>query len=277
MDVSQMINYHRMNRADITIAALEVPAEEASRFGVFSVDDESRVVGFAEKPDQPETIPGRETCFASMGNYIFSTRKLIEVLLEGKKHHEDLDFGKHVIPMMLENNDRVFAYNFNDNVIPGMKAEERGYWKDVGTIDSYYEANMDLINVSPQLNLYNYKWPILTNQGNYPPAKTVFEDDTRRGENIASYVCAGCITSGSTVRRSIIGPLSKINSYSLVEDSILFENVTIGRHVKIRKSIIDKNVVITDGTVIGYDLEEDRRRGFTVTESGIVVVPRKDR
>jgi glucose-1-phosphate adenylyltransferase len=212
-----------------------------------------------------------------MGNYIFPTRKLIEVLLEGKKRHEDLDFGKHVIPMMLEKGDRVFAYNFNDNVIPGMKAEERGYWKDVGTIDSYYEANMDLINVSPQLNLYNYRWPILTNQGNYPPAKTVFDEEGRRGVNIDSYVCAGCITSGSIVRRSILGPLTKINSYCLVEDSILFENVTVGRHVKIRKAIIDKNVVIPDGSVIGYNLEDDLAKGYTVTESGIVVVPRKDK
>ena len=277
MDVSQMINYHRMNRADITIAGLEVPIADAVRFGVFSVDDDFRVTGFAEKPEEPETIPGRDTCLASMGNYIFSTRKLIEVLLEGKKKHEDLDFGKHVIPMMLASADRVFAYNFNDNLIPGMKAEERGYWKDVGTIESYYEANMDLINVSPQLNLYNYRWPILTNQGNLPPAKTVFDDGERRGQNIDSYVCAGCITSGSTVRRSIIGPRSKINSYSLVEDSILFENVTIGRHVKIRKTIIDKDVVIADGSSIGYDFEEDRRRGYTVTDSGIVVVPRKDR
>jgi glucose-1-phosphate adenylyltransferase len=277
MDIGQMINYHRMNRADITIAALEVPVEEAKRFGVFSVDDDSRVTAFAEKPETPETIPGRTTCFASMGNYIFPTKKLIEVLLEGKKRHEDLDFGKHVIPMMLAKGDRVFAYNFNDNLIPGMKAEERGYWKDVGTIDSYYEANMDLIHVSPQLNLYNYKWPILTNQGNLPPAKTVFDDDDRRGQNIDSYVCAGCITSGSTVRRSIIGPLCKINSYSLVEDSILFENVNVGRHAKIRKTIIDKGVVIPDGTVIGYDHEADRRMGYTVTESGIVVVPRKDR
>jgi glucose-1-phosphate adenylyltransferase len=277
MDIGQMINSHRMNRADITIAALEVPVEEAKRFGVFSVDDDSRVTAFTEKPETPETIPGRSTCFASMGNYIFPTKKLIEVLLEGKKRHEDLDFGKHVIPMMLEKGDRVFAYNFNDNLIPGMKAEERGYWKDVGTIDSYYEANMDLIHVSPQLNLYNYKWPILTNQGNLPPAKTVFDDDERRGQNIDSYVCAGCITSGSTVRRSIIGPLCKINSYSLVEDSILFENVNIGRHARIRKTIIDKGVVIPDGTTIGYDHEADRRRGYTVTESGIVVVPRKDR
>jgi glucose-1-phosphate adenylyltransferase len=235
------------------------------------------VTGFAEKPAQPERIPGRETCYASMGNYIFSTKTLIEVLLEGKELHTDLDFGKHVIPMMLERGDRVFAYNFNDNVIPGMKAEERGYWKDVGTIESYYEANMDLIKVSPQLNLYNYKWPILTNQGNLPPAKTVFDEDGRRGVNIDSYVCAGCITSGSIVRRSILGPLCKINSYSLVEDSILFENVNVGRHAKIKKAIIDKNVVIADGSVIGYDHEEDRRRGYTVTESGIVVVPRKDK
>ena len=277
MDITQMINFHRKNKADITIAALEVPVVEASRFGIFSVDEESRVNGFAEKPVVPERIPGRETCYASMGNYIFPTRKLIEVLQEAKKSHADLDFGKHVIPMMLTNGDRVFTYNFNDNVTPGMREEERGYWRDVGTLDSYYEANMDLINVSPQLNLYNYEWPILTNQGNLPPAKTVFDDDDRRGQNIDSYVCAGCITSGGTVRRSIIGPRCKINSYSLVEDSILFENVTVGRNVKIRKTIIDKNVVIPDGSTIGYNQEADRSHGYTVTESGIVVVPHQEK
>lgn len=275
MDLTQMIAAHRMNRADITISALEVPRDEARRFGVFTVDEDFRVLSFAEKPTDPETIPGRDTCFASMGNYIFSTRKLIEVLQEGKKRFTDLDFGKHIIPMMLERGDRVFTYNFNDNIIPGMRSEERGYWRDVGTIDSYYEANMDLIHVSPKLNLYNYKWPILTNQGNLPPAKTVFDDDDRRGVNIDSYVCAGCITSGGTVRRSILGPLCRINSYSLVEDSILFENVNVGRHVKIRRAIIDKNVVIPEGTTIGYDHTEDRARGYTVTESGIVVVPRQ--
>jgi len=277
MDITQMIASHRMNRADITISAIEVTAEEASRFGIFSVDDDFRVTGFAEKPTEPERIPGRETCFASMGNYIFSTKKLIEVLQEGKKHHRDLDFGKHVIPMMLASGNRVFAYNFNDNVIPGMRAEERGYWKDVGTLDAYYEANMDLVKVSPQLNLYNYRWPILTNQGNLPPAKTVFDDDDRRGQNIDSYVCGGCITSGSLVTRSILGPMCRINSYSLVEDSILFENVIVGRHAKIRKAIIDKNVTVPDGTLIGYDHDADRRRGYTVTESGIVVVPRPDK
>ena len=276
MDISQMIDYHRRNRADLTLAALEVPAEEAKRFGVFSVDDDYRVTAFAEKPSHPQTIPGRDTCFASMGNYIFSTKKLIEVLQEGKKLHEDLDFGKHVIPMMLENRDKVFAYNFNDNLIPGMRAEEKGYWKDVGTIESYYEANMDLIHVSPQLNLYNYKWPILTNQGNLPPAKTIFDEDERRGLNIDSYVCAGCVTSGGTVKRSILGPRCKVNSYSLVEDSILFENVTIGRNAKIKRTIIDKNITIPDGAEIGYDHDEDRRRGFRVTESGIVVVSNVD-
>ncbi len=277
MDIRQMVAAHRANRADITIASLEVPVEEAKRFGVFSVDDDNRVTAFTEKPDNPETIPGRETCFASMGNYIFSTKKLIEVLLEGKKSHSDLDFGKHVIPMMLAQGDKIFAYNFNDNLIPGMKAEERGYWRDVGTLDSYYDANMDLINVSPQLNLYNYKWPILANQGNFPPAKTVFDDDNRRGVNIDSYVCAGCINSGGTVRRSLLGPLSKVNSFSLVEDSILGENVTIGRNAKIRKAIIDKNVVIADGEEVGYNHEEDKAKGYTITESGIVVVPRKDK
>ena len=275
MDVSQMIGYHIMNRADITVAALEVTVEDASRFGIFAVDEDFRVTSFEEKPSQPKRIPERETCFASMGNYIFSTRKLIEVLKEGKKKHADLDFGKHVIPMMLDNNDRVFTYNFMDNMISGMKPEDRGSWKDVGTIESYYEANMDLVNVAPQLNLYNYRWPILTNQGNLPPAKTVFDEDGRRGENISSYVCGGCITSGSTVRRSIVGPRCKINSFSLVEDSILFNNVEIGRHVKIKRAIIDEDLKIPEGTEIGYDHAADRARGYTVTDSGIVIVTRQ--
>jgi glucose-1-phosphate adenylyltransferase len=275
MDICQMINHHRDSGADITISAIEVPAEEAKRFGVLSVDQASRVTAFEEKPANPKSISGRETCYASMGNYIFSTKKLIEVLLKAKKMYNDLDFGKHVIPMMLSQGDRVFAYDFNKNVIPGMKAEERGYWKDVGTIDAYYSANMDLIKAEPQLDLYNYSWPILTNQGNLPPAKTVF-DGEYRGQNLDSYVCGGCITSGATVRRSIIGPLGRINSHSLVEDCILFENVSIGRHCKIKKTIFDKGVVVQDGTVIGYNREEDLGRGYTVTDSGIVVVPRRD-
>ncbi len=272
MDIRQMVEFHRLNDADITIAALEVPRAEARRFGVFSVDDEARIIAFAEKPDDPAPIPGRDTCFCSMGNYIFNREKLISILKEGKQLYSDLDFGKHVIPMMLAHSDRVFAYNFNDNLIPDMQPQEAGYWKDVGTLDSYYETNMDLIHVLPQLNLYNYRWPILTNQGNWPPAKTVFDDEGRRGQNIDSYVCGGCITSGGTVRRSILGPCCRVNSFSLVEDCILGENVSIGRHARIRRAIIDDGISIPDEAVIGYDHEEDRRRGYTVTESGIVVI-----
>ena len=272
MDISQMMEYHRMNRADLTVAALEVSSEDAARFGVLSVDEDLKVTSFVEKPQHPPCIPGRQSCFASMGNYIFSTKKLVDILQEGKRHHEDLDFGKHIIPMMLERGDKIFAYSFFDNNVPGMEPNERGYWKDVGTIDTYYEANMDLISVSPQLNLYHLSWPILTNQGNLPPAKTIFDEESRRGVNISSLVCGGCITSGGMVRRSIIGPCSKVNSYALVEDSILFDNVQVGRHAKIRKAIIDENIVIPEGMEIGYDHEEDQLLGCIVTASGVVVV-----
>ena len=272
MDVSQMFQYHRMNKADLTIAVLEVSPEEAKRFGIMKVDEDFRVNAFVEKPTKPCTIPGRKTCFASMGNYIFSRDKLIDLLHKGKKMYEDLDFGKHIIPMMLEAKDKVYAYSFFDNSIPGMEPHERGYWRDVGAIDTYYEANMDLISVTPQLNLYNYQWPILTNQGNLPPAKTVFDSEGRRGQNLDSLVCGGCVTSGSIVRRSILGPSCRVNSYAKVEDSILFENVEIGRHTKIKKAIIDEGICIPEGMKIGYDLEEDRERGCLVTDSGIVVV-----
>ena len=272
MDISQMISNHILNEADITMAVLEISCEEARRFGICSVDEDFRVHAFTEKPQVPAAIPNRKTCLASMGNYVFSTKKLIEVLKKGRRRHTDLDFGKHVIPMMLEDGARVFAYNFIDNEIPGAGPAEKGYWKDVGTIDSYYNANMDLINIDPQLNLYNYRWPIITNQGNFPPATTVFDEDGRRGQSLNSYVCGGCIISGSTVRRSIIGPCCRINSYSLIEDSILFDHVEIGRHVQIKRAIINENIAIPEGAQIGYDHEADRKKGYLVTASGIVIV-----
>jgi len=272
MDISQMVEYHRRNKADLTIAVLEVPKDEASRFGIMTVDENFRVQAFEEKPACPVTIPGRPTCCSSMGNYIFSKGKLMDLLKRGKQKYQDLDFGKHIIPMMLEAQDKVYAYSFYDNSIPAMEPHERGYWRDVGAIDSYYEANMDLISVTPQLNLYNYQWPILTNQGNLPPAKTVFDSEGRRGHNLDSLVCGGCVTSGSVVRRSILGPSCRVNSYASVEDSILFDNVDIGRKAKIRKAIIDEGIVIPEGMEIGFDHEQDRERGCMITESGIVVV-----
>ena len=272
MDIRQMIGFHAVSRADITIAALEVTRAEARRFGVFEVDRHGKVLTFAEKPTEPKMIPGSEMCFASMGNYIFSREKLISVIKRGMKLYTDLDFGKHVIPMMLEEGDRVFAYNFNDNLIPDMTPEEKGYWKDVGTLDSYYEANMDLIAVSPQLNLYNDKWPIMTKPSNQPPAKTVFDGDDRRGQSLDSYISGGCVISGGTVRRSILSPQCRINSYSLVEDSILLKGVWVGRNAKIKRAIIDEGVQIPDGSLIGYDHDADRQAGHTVTEQGIVVV-----
>lgn len=272
MDISQMVEYHRMNKADLTIAVLEVPKEEASQFGIMTVDENFRVQAFEEKPACPATIPGRPTCCSSMGNYIFSKSKLMDLLKRGKQQYEDLDFGKHIIPMMLDARDKVYAYSFFDNTIPAMEPHERGYWRDVGAIDTYYEANMDLISVTPQLNLYNYQWPILTNQGNLPPAKTVFDSEGRRGHNLDSLVCGGCVTSGSVVRRSILGPSCRVNSYASVEDSILFDNVQIGRKAKIRKAIIDEGIVIPEGMEIGFDHEEDRLRGCMITEAGVVVV-----
>ena len=275
MNYRHMFDWHHKRRADVTVASSQVSPQEADRFGVLEMDAEFRVRGFEEKPSIERAGRSRfnpELCSASMGIYLFSTPVLVEALLEDAEDtRSSHDFGRDILPKLIDRR-RVVAYDFIDE-----NKKEVRYWRDVGTIDSYYEANMDLVNVSPQLNLYNYKWPILTNQGNLPPAKTVFDDDDRRGQNIDSYVCAGCITSGSTVRRSILGPLCKVNSYSLVEDSILFENVTVGRHVKIRKTIIDRNVVIPDGTTIGYDLEADQANGYTVTDSGIVVVPRKDK
>lgn len=272
MDIRQMLAQHRQTNADLTIAAIEVPAVEAPRFGILEVNDESRLLAFQEKPASPALIPGRDVAYASMGNYIFNVKKLVEVLKEAKALYENLDFGQHVIPMMLGNSDRVFAYNFMTNEVPGMTPEEVGYWRDVGTLDSYFESNMDLIHVTPQLNLYNQQWPIMTHQGNFPPAKTVFDYDGRRGQALDSYVCGGSIISGGTARRSILGSNCVLHSYCEVSDSILFDGVEVGRGATLHRTIVDKGVCLPEGIQIGVDLDHDRTRGFTVTDSGIVVV-----
>jgi len=235
-----------------------------------------RVTSFIEKPQSPPLVPGRNTCFASMGNYIFSAKRLIEVLKKGKKLYKDLDFGKHIIPMMLEGGDRVFAYSFFDNSIPEMEPNERGYWKDVGTIDTYYEANMDLVSVTPECNLYSHNWPVHTVYSPFPPSKMVFSgghDGKRIGMVLDSIICGGAIVSGGRVVRSIVSPNVRVNSYAEVEDSILMEAVEIGRNCRIRNTIIDKYVKIPSGTVIGFDAEEDANR-FDISPGGIVAVPK---
>ena len=269
MDYSEMFRFHQEKNADATVAALEIPRATASSFGVVEVDKDYRVIGFEEKPKSPKPIPGRsDVAFASMGVYLFNTKKAIEHLEFDALRDTAHDFGKNIIPHMMKT-DKVYAYNFEDE---NKKAAK--YWRDVGTIDAYWEANMDLVSVDPLLNLYDKAWPIRTYQGQNPPAKFVFaqqEKGGRLGMALDSIVAHGCIISGGQVHNSVLSPNVRVNSYSEVHDSILMENVEIGRHCRIRKAIIDKDVTIPPGNEIGYNLEEDKKR-YEVTPSGIVVI-----
>ncbi|MFO0923383.1 MAG: glucose-1-phosphate adenylyltransferase [Pirellulales bacterium] len=279
MNYRSMVEYHVQNNADLTIGALRVDRESAKQFGVMQVDSDHRIVGFQEKPAQPRTIPGDDHhCLASMGIYIFSTRFLFEQLCKDatdpKSHH---DFGKNIIPSIIDDH-RVFAFPFRDE-----NRKNDAYWRDVGTLDAYFEANMDLIGVDPCLNLYDEDWPVRTLQPNLPPPKFVFgshadsrSDGQRVGMALDSIVCAGTIVSGGRVERSILSPRVRVNSYASVTDSILFEGVEVGRHAKIRKAIIDKGVRIPPGMQIGYDLELDRKRGFTISPQGVVVIAKHE-
>jgi glucose-1-phosphate adenylyltransferase len=271
MDYAKMLEFHDAKRADMTVGALEIGRRDAHRFGVLQVDEMDRVIGFEEKPAEPKPLPGKEdTCFGSMGIYVFNKEVLLEVLNGTADEKRLPDFGKHVIPLMLDSH-QVYAYNFIDE-----NKKEAQYWKDVGTIDAYFEANMDLVSVSPIFNLYDPEWPIRTYQPQHPPAKFVFAQEYvggRMGVALDSMVCGGCIVSGGRVRRSILSPRVRVNSFAHVEDSILFDGVDVGRHSRIRRAIIDKYVQIPPRTEIGYDLEKDRKL-FTVTESGIVVIPK---
>jgi glucose-1-phosphate adenylyltransferase len=277
MDVQQMLDFHLDKKADLTVAAIPIPVSEASEFGIIEVDHEGRMIGFVEKPkSNPKTVPGDPTrCLASMGNYLFTTDVLVQEIVRDAGDQESAhDFGKSIVASMYARK-RVFVYDFATNVVPGQSARERGYWRDVGSLDAYYQCNMDLVDVDPVFSLYNDQWPIFTIQYNYPPAKFVFanEKEGRVGRATDTLVSEGCIVSGGSVNRCIMSPKVRVNSYAHVEGSILFENVTIGRHCRIRRAIIDKHVEIPPGTSIGYDLEEDRKR-FHVTESGIVVIPK---
>jgi glucose-1-phosphate adenylyltransferase len=275
MDYLRMVEFHKERRADVTVAALRAPREQSRQFGVMQVDAESRIVGFQEKPAVPHTIPGDEDhILASMGIYVFPARLLFEQLcLDATRPGSRHDFGYNIIPSLVESH-RVFAFPFLDE-----NRKREAYWRDVGTVDAYFEANMDLVSVDPQLNLYDEHWPIRSYLPSLPSPKFVFAGEghhARRGQALDSVVGLGSIISGGTVERSILGFNVRVNSYARVEDSIVFEGVDIGRHAKIRRAIIDKGVRIPAGVEIGYDLEQDRARGFTVSEGGVVVIAKAD-
>lgn len=277
MDVSQMLDYHKENGADLSISAIPIPISEAHEFGIIEVDDDWRLINFVEKPkDKPKSIPGNpDMCLASMGNYIFNKNILLEALNRDEEIKESShDFGKNVIPMLLKDGKKIYIYNFSDNSFPGMTDTERGYWRDVGSIDAYWQANMDLLAYDPELNLYSQDWPLRTFNYNYPPAKFIWEEGERVGMATNSMVSEGCVVSGGGLSRCVLSPKVKVNSYSQISESILMENVEIGRHSKIKKAIIDKNVIVPPNTRIGFNHEEDIKRGFHVSPNGVTVVPK---
>jgi glucose-1-phosphate adenylyltransferase len=274
MDYSKMYQFHLDNKADVTVSAIDVPVETGGNFGIIQVDQSQRIIGFEEKPDRPKPIPGDPgRCLASMGIYIFNAKIMYEKLeADARDSSSAHDFGKNIIPSMIRDY-RVFCYVFQDE-----NKKESKYWRDVGTIDSYWEANMDLVNVTPQFNLYDSDWPIRTLHSEAPPPKFVFaqtdEEGGRRGVALDSIVSPGGIVSGGHVEASVLGPDVRIHSFSYVFESILFDRVNIGRHCRIRRAIIDKGVIVPEGTVIGYDPEEDKRRFQYISPGGIVVIPK---
>lgn len=276
MNYHDMLLFHIEKKADVTVGALPVPLETAAgQFGVIEIDKDSRIVGFEEKPASPRPIPGDENrCLASMGIYVFSAPFMYEQLCQNAARPDaGHDFGHDVIPSIIDSH-RVVAFSFRD---ANRKAEP--YWRDVGTLDAYYDANMELIQVDPLLNVYDQTWPIRTVHPNLPPPKTVFADrgpGGRCGQALDSVVCPGTIISGGLVERTIVGHACRINSYAVIEDSILFDGVDVGRHAMIRRAIIDKGVSIPPGVQIGYDHDEDRQRGFVVSEGGVVVIAKTE-
>jgi len=271
MDYRQMFDFHKENKADLTMGVIEVPKEKAGEFGVCEVDKNSRVKNLIEKPKkQIGNISGGKFVYASMGIYIFNTEILEKILEKDSKDEKSShDFAKNIIPIMLSSSN-VYAFNFKD-----AESSQPKYWKDVGSIDAYFEANMDLIQVVPPMNLYDKEWPFRTYQEQYGPAKSVWaeEDSDRIGMALNSIISNGCIISGGKVKSSILSPDVRINSFSEVSDSILMEGVDVGRYAKVRRTIIDKDVKVPQKMEIGYNLKEDKKR-FTVTESGIVVIPK---
>ncbi len=269
MDYGPFLAMHAETEADMTVSCVEMTCEEASgQFGVMTVNEDGRVIAFDEKPEKPNSIPGKPgICLASMGNYIFNTEFLYEQVIKdadtpGTKH----DFGRNIIPAII-NDYQVYAYPFRDP-----DSGKQAYWRDVGTLDAFWEANMELVSVTPQLNLYDTDWPILTLQSQAPPAKFVFDESDRRGAAVQSMVSGGCVVSGAEIRGSLLFSHCEVNSFSSVSDSVILPDVSIGRNCRIHNSIIDAGATIADGTVIGEDHDDDRKRGFRITEAGRTLV-----
>ena len=276
MDIQQMVAFHVEKGATATVAALPVRTSEAHRFGCISVDENGRMIDFIEKPAHPPQIPGRPgLTLASMGNYLFDRDVLVrEATMDAARLDSRHDFGLDLIPE-LHKREPVYVYDFRSNMVPGEAEGARGFWVDIGTVEAYFNASMDLVSVSPTLNLYNQRWPIRSFGTDAPPAKFVFADQLSKRIGIAtdSMVCEGCIISGGHIERSLLSPWVRLNSFAHVSECILFEGVDIGRHARVRRTIIDKDVRIPEGTVIGYDRSEDERR-FGFSQDGIVVVPK---
>lgn len=271
MDYANILAYHVEKKSKITVSCIEVPVKEAANaFGVVTVDTSGRIKAFDEKPAQPRPIPeDGNVCLASMGNYVFDTEFLLSLLeQDALKESSDHDFGKDIIPSIIDK-EEVHAYRFRDN--QGRQA----YWRDVGTLDAFWEANMEMVSPVPALNLYDHKWPIWTYQTQLPPAKFVFDDEDRRGYAVDSMVSGGCIISGGTVRKSLLFSDVRVHSYTLIEESVILPEVIIHRHARIKKAIIDRACEIPAGMEIGFDIEQDRARGFRVTDKGVTLVTRE--
>jgi len=275
MNVAAMIDFHRAKRAEVTVAAIPVERVHAREFGVIEVNDGGRIMAFHEKNPNAPTMPGDpHRVYASMGNYVFSTPTLLELLkadakMPGSRH----DFGIDILPR-LAGQAPMYAYNFESNRIPGEVEDSVPYWRDVGTIEAYYEANMDLNHVKPELNLYNRDWPMRSISYPDPPVKFVFDEDGRRGEALDSIVSGGCILAGGMVRKSVLGRGVRVHTGAEVEGCVIMDNCDIGRRAKLRRAILDKNIRIPEDATVGYDLEADRARGWHVTDTGIVVIGR---
>ena len=276
MNVASMIDFHKAKHAEVTVAAIPVLKAHAREFGVIEANQDGRILAFHEKDPNAPAMPGDPgRVYASMGNYIFSTRTLLDLLkADAKDPNSHHDFGMDILPK-LAGNTPIYAYNFETNRIPGEAEDSLPYWRDVGTIEAFYEANMDLNHVKPALNLYNREWPVRSTSYPDPPAKFVFDDEGRRGEALDSIVSGGCILSGGLVRKSVLGRGVRVHTGALVEGCVIMDNCNIGRRAKLRHAILDKNVRIPQDATVGYDLDADRACGWHVTDSGIVVIGRE--